>query len=157
MKIPEIEARKLLDFLSITTIPTPLQTICDYLRIDLVFLPSSTTTDAMYTRGRQGPVIIVNDIRHINRKRFSLAHEIGHYQLGHGPVSFMSDIKMLRNKRQEAQANRFAAELLMPSFVLKRYGFLQPEQIADLCHVSLDCARIRAEQLGWLYTSTNQS
>lgn len=151
MKVPEIEARKLLDFLSITTIPTPLQTICEYLNIDLVFLPSFTSTDAMYTSGRTGPVIIVNDAKHFNRKRFSLAHEIGHYQLGHGPVSFMSDIKILRNKRQETQANRFAAELLMPTFLLKRYGFLKPEQIADLCHVSLDCARIRAEQLGWIW------
>lgn len=57
MKVPEVEARKLLDFLSITTLPTPLQTICEYLNINLIFLRHEALTDAMYTQGRNGPVI----------------------------------------------------------------------------------------------------
>lgn len=149
MKEPEVEARKLLNFLFVSTLPTPLENICDYLNINLMFLRRGARMDAVYMRGPQGPVIVINDAQHARRKRFSLAHEIGHLLLGHGPVAFKSDIQILRSARHEAHANRFAAELLMPKCLLKKYGFLKPEEICGLCQVSLEAARIRAEQLGW--------
>jgi Zn-dependent peptidase ImmA (M78 family) len=149
MKLPEIEARKLLRIFSIVRLPTPLQDICENLKIDVVFLSSEAITDAMYTIGLQGPVIVINDLRPVNRKRFTLAHEIGHFRLGHGPISFKSNIQSLRYSAQETQANRFAAELLMPKDVLKKRGFMTPKQISELCQVSIDAATIRARQLGW--------
>ena len=36
----------------------------------------------------------------------------------------------------------------MPKPMLVQYGYLKPEDIAKLCHVSMAAARIRAEELG---------
>jgi Zn-dependent peptidase ImmA (M78 family) len=59
------------------------------------------------------------------RQRFTIAHEIGHYVLGHLneqqrcfrdlPSNFMSDAM----SEKERQANAFAAELLMPEQIVK--------------------------------------
>lgn len=152
-RIPESEALRLLRFLSIAALPTPLQDICDYLRINLIFMPSRTTTDAMYIHGPNGPAIIINDSKRVNRKRFSLAHELGHYILGHGPVSFFSETRRNRHRIQEVQANQFAAELLMPRPVLIRQKLVSPSEISKRCCVSFDSATIRAKQLGWILKS----
>lgn len=85
-------------------------------------------------RGRH--LILYNDwILSSARKRWSIAHEIGHICCGHatdGPL-------------QEAQANIFASELLMPEVVLQeafRMGLVCTAQdIASLFHVSLQAAQ----------------
>lgn len=55
------------------------------------------------------PVILINGGRPVDRKRLTLAHELGHLVLHNGPVS----------EDPEREANEFAAELLMPSHVVK--------------------------------------
>lgn len=61
------------------------------------------------------------------RKRFSIAHELGHFLLGHG--DFADSQKTFEDgsynysdpqNRQESEANEFAAELLMPEKMLRR-------------------------------------
>ena len=61
------------------------------------------------------------------RKRFSIAHELGHFLLGHG--DFADSRQTFEDgsynysdpqNRQESEANEFAAELLMPEAFLKR-------------------------------------
>ena len=51
------------------------------------------------------------------RKRFSIAHELGHYELGHGVTHFEDELSLNYYKRgfQESEANEFASELLMPT------------------------------------------
>lgn len=71
-----------------------------------------------------GAVIVVNHSHHHTRQRFTIAHELGHYFLhADGASSFIdqSDKIYFRDSvsacgtdTQEVQANRFAAELLMP-------------------------------------------
>jgi hypothetical protein len=69
----------------------------------------------------QGMVAVKKDIRENGRKRFCIAHEIGHYLLpGHGTkesICLKEDIESFRQgiPKQEEAANRFAAELLLPS------------------------------------------
>jgi Zn-dependent peptidase ImmA (M78 family) len=72
-------------------------------------------------------VILVNKAHNPNRKRFTVAHELGHLLL-HGYTSPHADRRlMLRDARssegstfEEIEANQFAAELLMPrELVLK--------------------------------------
>ena len=95
-------------------------------------------------------MIIVNDNERRGRQRFSLAHEFGHFVLGHGPLAFNMIGQSRRPPYQETQANSFAAELLMPKPHLQRYGCLQPREIAEMCDVSLEAAKIRAKEMGWL-------
>lgn len=51
------------------------------------------------------------------RKRFSIAHELGHYELGHGVTHFEDELSLNYYRRgyQESEANEFASELLMPT------------------------------------------
>lgn len=78
------------------------------------------------------PIIMVNKDHHIHRQRFSIAHEIGHYVL-HKPNGIHVDKQTFyRNSKSsegldeiEIDANRFAAEILMPTelvnFHLNKY------------------------------------
>ncbi|MDU9349064.1 MULTISPECIES: ImmA/IrrE family metallo-endopeptidase [Staphylococcus] len=62
--------------------------------------------------------IIINRIESKNRKRFTLAHELGHALLEHEGISFRTNdkdkYKDIINKIRETEANKFAAQLLMP-------------------------------------------
>lgn len=70
-------------------------------------------------------VIGVRKDDHPNRQRFSIAHELGHYLSGHDSFiqetkSYIPDKKYLDpTHREEEEADEFAAELLMPEFMLK--------------------------------------
>lgn len=71
--------------------------------------------------------IAVNKNHHINRRRFTIAHELGHFYLhAKSPKELFLDEKYHRNSISKAgvdiieiEANRFAAELLMPLNFLK--------------------------------------
>ena len=91
-------------------------------------------------RGRY--LILYNDwILSSARKRWSIAHEIGHICCGH----------TTDDPLQEAQANIFASELLIPEIVLQeafRMGLVCTAQdIASLFHVSLQAAQNQMESL----------
>ncbi len=74
----------------------------------------------------QMSAIAYNKTHHINRQRFTTAHEIGHLVLGHNVVD-VGDV----SPNEESEANIFASELLMPLEFLKRDikkgGFSIPE------------------------------
>lgn len=80
--------------------------------------------------------IAYNQLRPVHRQRFTVAHEIGHFVLGHTSTSHeRSD----DNKPEEIEANQFAAELLMPLKMLKRdinNGANVPKQLAKRYFVS---------------------
>ncbi len=68
--------------------------------------------------------ILVNQDHHINRQRFTIAHELGHFFL-HNQPGIHVDKVFLRDPAaseglhlKEIEANRFAAELLMPDFMV---------------------------------------
>lgn len=73
--------------------------------------------------------IVVNNSHSDVRQRFTIAHELGHVLL-HGYTSTHADRSFkirLRDShssegsiREEIEANRFAAELLMPSDIIRR-------------------------------------
>lgn len=60
------------------------------------------------------PVIVVNSSFSNDRKRFTIAHELGHLVLHLADYIFVQDS---RNKEEEAHA--FASEFLMPAIVIK--------------------------------------
>ncbi|HEX3462584.1 MAG TPA: ImmA/IrrE family metallo-endopeptidase [Candidatus Elarobacter sp.] len=73
-------------------------------------------------------LIGVNARHHKNRQRFTLAHELAHLVLGHetGEVHVDKGIVLFRDTDSsshgteiEMEANRFAAELLVPKSMLK--------------------------------------
>ncbi len=87
-------------------------------------------------------IIFYNDTRTKQRKRFVLAHELGHILLNHfenGNRNFTDE--------QEEQANIFASRLLAPACVLHELRLFTKEEIAMTCDVSLEFAEYRLKRL----------
>ena len=74
------------------------------------------------------------------RKRFTIAHELGHCVLGH-------NIGDILTKNDERAADKFAAELLAPIPVLILCGAESPAEIKKICGISDKAAEIRFEEL----------
>lgn len=101
-------------------------------------------------RGPTGhPTIYINTNKSLTHQRFTLAHELGHYFLGHG--SRMRDTKEQLVKRDPAEisANRFAAELLMPEKKVREYvrDFLSVQEMAERFRVSEQAMELRLKNL----------
>lgn len=109
--------------------------------------------------------ILVNENHHYNRQRYTIAHELGHFVL-HFPVmdsaaEFVDQrIDLYRqqwdtkdkpsSKREEIQANMFAAELLMPVSLVKDAYQASSDivRLARLFMVSPNAMRNRIANLG---------
>lgn len=72
-------------------------------------------------------IIYVNGSHHINRQRFTIAHEIAHFLLHKDKIGDnLTDSAMYRSKLSnvlERQANTLAAEILMPISDLRNYVY----------------------------------
>jgi Zn-dependent peptidase ImmA (M78 family) len=69
-----------------------------------------------------GAVIFVHGPDGPTRKRFSLAHELGHHRLGHEPVIDTWDaMYAIDRPPEEVQANAFAAEFVAPRAGILRW------------------------------------
>lgn len=101
--------------------------------------------------------ITVNEQHGVKRKRFTVAHEIGHY-IFHGDLiesGAIVDDKLYRDERvggvNEAQANRFAASILMPEKLITSLrnmnGIDTIHGLAEALKVSERAMSIRAENL----------
>jgi Zn-dependent peptidase ImmA (M78 family) len=96
--------------------------------------------------------IFVNRAHAVVRQRFTMAHEIGHAVLHEREGKNIVDFRktMLSSDRNEMEANRFAACLLMPeaqfrSAFVSRGGDMK--RVATLFGVSEDAAVYRAKNL----------
>lgn len=100
--------------------------------------------------------IFINSEQHINRQRFTLAHEIAHYILHRDLIeSGVVDSTMYRSElsdRYEAQANQMASDILMPVRLVKAYLAKHPsaslEETAKAFQVSSAAMKIRLDGLG---------
>jgi Zn-dependent peptidase ImmA (M78 family) len=110
-------------------------------------------------------VIAVNRTHHPNRQRFTVAHELGHYILHEGQPVFIDRFARLNLRDttsslaihpEEIQANRFAAELLMPRELLlselrERLGRDRADIVLELAQrfgVSTRAMELRLTNLG---------
>jgi hypothetical protein len=102
--------------------------------------------------------IVVNSTHALNRQRFTVAHEIGHFifhrdRLANGvsdTLAYRADAVEMPNPNigweQERQANNFAANLLIPPAFLraaKAMGISDDEELANHFQVSRAAMRIR--------------
>lgn len=97
----------------------------------------------------------VNSLHHPHRQRFTIAHEIAHHIIHGAFKDEFVDTTFFRNgesNKMEADANKFAAELLMPKEKFNSFiNDISPkvEDIAEHFQVSAMAVRIRAKQLGY--------
>lgn len=96
----------------------------------------------------------VNRNNSMARKRFTIAHELGHYCLHHrdGDEISYADLRSTISSPKEAEANRFASELLMPENLVKeehnKLLFPTVGALADRFAVSRQAMKIRLIKLG---------
>lgn len=90
------------------------------------------------------------------RQRFTLAHELGHFALGHGGGfrDNLASFNVNNPDEHEMAANTFAAELLMPKnavdFVIQKKNIMDLNKLAELFDVSRPAMEYRLKMLGWL-------
>ncbi|MDR1509601.1 MAG: ImmA/IrrE family metallo-endopeptidase [Synergistaceae bacterium] len=105
------------------------------------------------------PVIYVSTRDPHVRKRFTIAHEIGHVYLGHladkENNELIDDEVRLRSATwnlEEKEANEFAARLLMPASLIRGAidrGRVSIEELAEFFDVSEQAMMYRLKNLGY--------
>lgn len=95
------------------------------------------------------PVIALNGLHSDERQLFSLAHELGHFLLGHR-AGLLIDGPMVDDPKDEHEANAFAAEFLMPAARIARWVAqgLWLDQLCENCGVSVEAMTRRLNELG---------
>jgi Zn-dependent peptidase ImmA (M78 family) len=99
------------------------------------------------------PVIYVNRAENDARQRFTIAHEIGHWQLKHGNAyrDTSSNFSDVGTSLIETEANRFAACLLMPRKMvinMAKGSNMMTEDMARAFNVSRLAIEFRLKNLG---------
>lgn len=102
-----------------------------------------------------GFTIHINAEDNPRRQRFTIAHEIAHYVLHRDLIGDgITDDALYRSplgEWYERQANKMAADILMPPQLLRslyRRGMVALAQLAGAFDVSVDAMRIRLEEIG---------
>lgn len=120
---------KLLHSCNVTEPPIDLQCVARQLGLAITYEPLPNSISGFLHRHPSGrTTIVVNRNHHVGRQRFTIAHEIGHFVLGHNENQIYIDktytVQLRRDAPtgahpEEVQANAFAAALLMPKRMLR--------------------------------------
>lgn len=146
--------------------PVPVDKIAKKLRVLLCTMPADDEISGAIIRKSGRIIIAVNPAHHIHRQRFTIAHELGHFFFHEGMEQHVDENFRVawRNADSsravnwlEIEANRFAAELLMPTRFLERdlnsLDKIDKRTVALLAQkyvVSAEAMKIRLSQLGIL-------
>jgi Zn-dependent peptidase ImmA (M78 family) len=150
-----LQAARLLDAAGITAAPVPLRDVVSALNLELVQRRRDpfASEAALESRG-DGHAIVLNGASGERRRRFTIAHEIGHFVLH--PERQRAERGGAVNsgmRSQEREADRFAAELLMPEHLV-RHAVVQVGadvgRLAERFEVSEAAMRVRLSRLGLL-------
>jgi Zn-dependent peptidase ImmA (M78 family) len=144
--------------------PVPVERIAQHLGLDVRYAPFEGDLSGALIRTKEETYIGVNSFHHSNRQRFTIAHEIAHYLLHKGLrvhidkefwVNYRDEELSKAVKWQEIEANKYAAELLMPTdFVvrdinkLKRLDKQAMQILAKRYKVSPQAMQITLANLG---------
>ncbi len=96
--------------------------------------------------------IVYDDTMPLGRKRFTIAHELGHIFLRHSLVAgFYARTTAQNTPPTESEANIFASRFLAPACVLWGINAQTAAEIARVCEISYEAAEIRAKRMLELY------
>jgi Zn-dependent peptidase ImmA (M78 family) len=163
------KAKELLHSAKISAAPVDVESVARHLGAVISKTPAEDEISGFLLRNADGSALIgVNALHHPNRQRFTVAHEIGHLELHkHDQVHVDRSVIRLRSTAsskgedaEEIEANRFAAELLMPEgFLIKDFLDLgltdlndekQMLQLARRYQVSVQAMTNRLASIGFI-------
>lgn len=154
--------------------PVDVQLVASHEGITISYgeFDNAENISGMLYRDNEKAAIAINSNHHVNRQRFSIAHELGHYFLHSGELfvdrvervnavrHFRNEISSLAVDKKEIEANSFAANLLMPkpfivaeiSKILDSSEDISADELIDdlslLFEVSTAAMKYRLENLG---------
>ena len=123
--------------------------------ISIEYVPLDASISGRLYRKDGGWIISVNRGHHVNRQRFTLAHELAHYVLHKSESESFTDTVFFRGasvNNFEYAANEFAAKLLMPEDKVRevvRGGTNNIKDLAESFGVSVAAMLYRVKQLGF--------
>lgn len=156
-----LSADEALIFADVRTLPVDPAALAEFFRIKLVTYQEcgeifEKSRTELYQMSRFG-FSFIHEERYVcainenscgeRRRRWTIAHELGHCLLGHISGEVLTE-------QQEQEADRFAAELLAPLTVLHFCGVSSAEELGKLCGLSAQAAQIRFGELNRLRRSS---
>lgn len=141
---------------NLVSVPVDVDAIAEFLGLEV---SDELMNDDIsgYLEFRDGVWIIgVNSLHHINRRRFTIAHEIAHYILHRDPHKDFVDKTFARRRDGvdsiEREADDFAAKMLMPEDKVReaiRHGHTSLRYLSELFQVSALALKFRLMNLGY--------
>jgi len=135
--------------------PLDVKTLAEKTGIEVAYEPLNDNISGSLRLVNGKWKITVNKYHHPRRRRYTIAHELGHYFLHRHQEKFFEDHVFFRGagrSTQEWEANAFASEILMPEEEFKRLvhdGIDDIDKLARNFGVSTLALRIRAKELGF--------
>jgi Zn-dependent peptidase ImmA (M78 family) len=154
-----IAAQKLLDEFGLENLKDFSVEDLIYARDILLEEKKISNSDGRIVFGKTKTKISINsELKYIGRRRFTLAHELGHFELHHNENTHLEDnaltLDYFKNGGQEYEANQFATELLMPQkeftafTTSKAFSPNLLRDIADYFQTSITSVAFRYLELG---------
>lgn len=149
--------------LNVNKAPIPVEEVAKLFSIKIIPYDFPDDFSGLIREVSGQTVIGINKKHHPNRQRFTVAHEIGHYLLGHSvdhniglTDDVLSNDQNALETNKERDANIFAGELLMPTNMLtsdvqKLRGQIQIPELAKLYKVSEQAMSIRLLETGLIF------
>ncbi len=141
----DLAARELLEEFQVRTPPVDPVALAE--RLGVLVVPQKLDDDVsgMLLRKDGSCVIGVNRSHSAERRRFTVAHELGHLRLHEGRplildmdtrVNYRNTVSSMATDREEVDANRFAAALLAPEAMVRQavrsVGFRTAEELVHV-------------------------
>ncbi len=151
---PRASAGDLLRHFSINDTPVPVERIVREMGIAIEIVETSEFAGSSDTNGNQATIRVnAADVR--VRQRFTVAHELGHVLL-HPLGQNFRDPDFLPSTHFEVEANGFAADLLMPEWMVRSaFNAIGPGslRLAAMFDVSVASIEYRLRQLQYAWNS----
>ena len=120
--------------------------LAGHLNINVFELDLNEEINGYYKYHRRNKYIIINSNLNVEDKRFVCSHELSHAILHpRANIHFMRHNTFFSIDKLEREANRFAAELLLPDDCLSKSNNIY--EIASLHNVPVELARLKCEKL----------
>jgi Zn-dependent peptidase ImmA (M78 family) len=137
-------------------LPLNVRGVAEYLGLEVVEEPMDDDMSGFLEIRSGRWVVGVNAFHHVNRKRFTIAHEIAHFLLHSDGQAVFRDRTFARRasdpSQMEREADQFAAELLMPADDVRQHiasGVTSLSALASQFGVSALAMKYRVQKLGY--------
>ncbi len=136
-----------------------IEDIAADLNVIIIERPNISSAARIVSIGETGIITVNKQIPELGKKRFAIAHELGHFGLHRkkSPIEICTELSFLewyKKSDEEQEANAFAVELLMPTDIFRTFcanktpSLKEIGKIADEFQTSLTATAIRYVELG---------